>query len=66
MISEIDIKDWEPQIEVVTIKENDDGSADCTINMNPAALKFLINFAFVSSLEDALKRGKLMTPGAPE
>lgn len=66
MISEIDINDWEPRIEVETVKENEDGSADVMLHMNPAALKYLINFAFVSTLKAALDQGKGLTPGAPE
>lgn len=64
MISEVDIQDWEPRIELVTIKENEDGSADCELHLNPAALKYLINFAFVTSLKASLEEGKGLTPGA--
>jgi hypothetical protein len=66
MISEIDIQDWEPRMEVTCIKENEDGSTDCELHLNPAALKFLINFAFVTTLKSALDAGKGYTPRAPE
>jgi len=62
MISEVDIKDMQPEIEVVVVKENEDGSADCTINLNAPALKFLLNFAFVATLKEAIKQGKEYTP----
>lgn len=61
MISEVDMEDMKPEIEVVCVKENDDGSADCILNMNPAAIKYLLNFAFVSTLKTAIAEGKLYT-----
>ena len=61
MISEVDMEDMKPEIEVVCVKENDDGSADCILNMNPAAIKYLLNFAFVSTLKTAISEGKLYT-----
>lgn len=66
MISEVDIKDWEPQIELMAVKENEDGSADCELKLNAPALKFLINFAFVNVLKKALDDGKKYTPDAPK
>jgi len=61
MISEVDMEDMKPEIEVVCIKENEDGSADCVINLNTAAMKYLLNFAFVSTLKTAIAEGKLLT-----
>ena len=66
MISEVDIQDWEPRMEVTCIKENEDGSADCELHINSAALKYLVNFAFVSCLKDALKEGRGYTVGTSE
>ncbi len=60
MISEVDIRDFD-YITVETVKENEDGSCDCTINMGPLATKYLLNFAFISVLKGALAEGKLYT-----
>lgn len=60
MISEVDLKDFD-YINVETVKENEDGSCDCTINMGPLATKYLLNFAFVGVLKGALAEGKLYT-----
>ena len=62
MISEVDINDMQPEIEVTMVKENEDGSADCTLNLNPPALRYLLNFAFVSTLKAAISEGKRYTP----
>jgi phage baseplate assembly protein W len=65
MISEVDIEDWEPRIELLNLKENEDGSADCELKLSPVALKYLVNFAFVTALKRTLDEGKLYTPDAP-
>jgi hypothetical protein len=61
MISEVDIRDFD-YINVETVKENEDGSCDCTINMGPLATKYLLNFAFIGVLKTAIAEGKLLTP----
>lgn len=61
MISEVDIRDFD-YIRVETVKENEDGSCDCTINMGPMATKYLLNFAFIGVLKTAIAEGKLYTP----
>lgn len=61
MISEVDLRDFD-YITVEAVKENEDGSCDCTINMGPLATKYLLNFAFVGVLKGALAEGKLYTP----
>jgi len=61
MISEVDLKDFD-YINVETVKENEDGSCDCTINMGPLATKYLLNFAFIGVLKTAIAEGKLYTP----
>lgn len=66
MISEIDIKDMQPVIEVVEVKENEDGTADCELRLNHPAVKFLLNFAFVSVLKNALEEGRGNTPTKDE
>ncbi len=62
MISEVDINDWEPRMEVTMVKENEDGSADCSLKLNPPALRYLLNFAFVTTLKNAIKLGEEYTP----
>ena len=61
MISEVDLKDFD-YINVETVKENEDGSCDCTINMGPLATKYLLNFAFIGVLKTAIAEGKMLTP----
>lgn len=61
MISEVDLKDFD-YINVETIKENDDGSCECTINMGPLATRYLLNFAFIGVLKTAIAEGKMLTP----
>ena len=60
MISEVDIKDFD-YINVETVKENDDGSCECTINMGPLATRYLLNFAFIGVLKTAIAEGKMLT-----
>jgi hypothetical protein len=61
MISEVDLKDFD-YINVETVKENDDGSCESTINMGPLATRYLLNFAFIGVLKTAIAEGKLLTP----
>ena len=61
MISEVDLKDFD-YINVETVKENEDGSCDCNINMGPLATKYLLNFAFIGVLKTAIAEGKMLTP----
>ena len=61
MISEVDLKDFD-YINVETVKENDDGSCECTINMGPLATRYLLNFAFIGVLKTAIAEGKMLTP----
>lgn len=56
MISEIDIEDMgPPQIEMIQLKENEDGSAICELKMNPAGTRLLIEWGFIAMLRKALK-----------
>jgi len=50
------------KIEIENIKENDDGSADCNVHMDEAAKEFLIRYALVACITDAIEAGKLATP----
>lgn len=55
MISEIDIEDMgPPQIEMVQLKENEDGSAICELKTNPAGTRLLIEWGFNAMLRKAL------------
>lgn len=61
MISEVDIKDFD-YIRVEHVQENEDGSCDCNINMGPLATRYLLNFAFIGVLKNAITEGKGYTP----
>ena len=51
MISEIDIEDMgPPQIEMIKLKENEDGSATCELKANPAGTRLLIEWGFNAML----------------
>lgn len=56
MISEVDIRDWDPQIEVENIVENDDGSATCQIRANNHGFRLLVELGFKSMLMQALDK----------
>lgn len=65
MINEIDVRDWD-YVEVKMIAENPDGSADCDIKLGPIAHRYLLNFAFITVLKNALAEGRLHTPPPKE
>lgn len=51
MISEIDIEDMgPPQIEMINLQENEDGSAICELKTNPAGTRLLIEWGFNAML----------------
>lgn len=55
MISEIDIEDMgPPQIEMMNLKEEEDGSAICELKTNPAGMRLLVEWGFNSMLRKAL------------
>ena len=43
------------KIEVTMIKDNPDGSADCTLDLDEEGINYLLKFALVRALEDAIK-----------
>ena len=49
-------------IDFKVVKENEDGSADCTLDMDKDAMQVLINFGFVTMLSKSIEEGKLYTP----
>lgn len=50
------------KIEIENIKENEDGSADCNVYLDEEAKNFLIRYALIACLTDAIEAGKLATP----
>ena len=54
------------KIEVENIKENEDGSADCIIHVDEEAKNFLIKYAIIASLTEAIELGKIATPPEEE
>ena len=50
------------QLEVNVIKENEDGSADCEVNLDEEAKIYLVNFGLVEMLKRAVDEGKKYTP----
>lgn len=57
----IDIDDWD-RCEIRLIKENEDGSADYSLNLGPKTAQYLMSFAFVNLLKKAIAEGKTLTP----
>ena len=49
-------------ITIESVKENEDGSADCNVFLDEEAKDFLIRYAIVACLTDAIEAGKLLTP----
>ena len=49
-------------IPIESVKENEDGSADCNVFLDEEAKDFLIRYAIVACLTDAIEAGKLLTP----
>ena len=54
------------KIEIENIKENEDGSADCVVHMDEEAKDFLIRYALIACLTDAIEAGKKATPTGEE
>lgn len=55
MISEIDIEDMgPPQIEMVHLTENEDGSANCQLKTNAAGARLLMEWGFNAMLRKAV------------
>jgi hypothetical protein len=49
-------------IQVITVKENDDGSADCNIRFDAEGLKFMIQFSVISILTEYAKQNPIPQP----
>lgn len=54
------------KIEIENIKENEDGSADCNVYMDDEAKDFLIRYAIIACLTEAIEKGKIATPTEEE
>jgi len=50
------------KIDFKVVKENEDGSADCILDMDKDAVQVLINYGFVTMLSKSIEEGKLYTP----
>jgi len=46
------------KIEVTMIKDNPDGSVDCTLDLDEESISFFLKFGIVRALEDAIKLAK--------
>ena len=49
-------------ITVESIKENEDGSADCIIHIDAEGKDFLIRYAIIAALTESIELGKIATP----
>jgi hypothetical protein len=54
------------KIEIENIKENEDGSADCNVYLDEEAKDFLIRYAIIACLTEAIEKGKIATPTEEE
>lgn len=54
------------KIELEAIKENEDGSADFNVSMDEEAKEFLLRYALIACITDAIEAGKLATPTGEE
>lgn len=53
------------KIELENYKENEDGSADCNVYLDEEAKDFLIRYAIIGCITDAIEAGKKATPTPP-
>ena len=54
------------KIELENYKENEDGSADFNVYLDEAAKEFLLRYALIACLTDAIEAGKAATPTPQE
>jgi hypothetical protein len=52
----------EMKIELENYRENEDGSADFHVDMDEEAKEFLLRYALVACIKDAIEAGKKATP----
>jgi len=56
----------EMKIELENYRENEDGSADFNVYVDEAAKAYLMRYAIIACLTDAIKAGKIATPTPQE
>lgn len=54
------------KIELENYKENEDGSANFNVSMDEEAKEFLIRYALIACIKDAIEAGKKATPTGEE
>jgi hypothetical protein len=54
------------KIELENYRENEDGSADFNVNMDEEAKEFLLRYALIACITDAIEAGKVATPTIEE
>jgi hypothetical protein len=52
------------KIELENYRENEDGSADFNVYMDEEAKEFLMRYALIACITDAIEAGKVATPVA--
>lgn len=50
------------KIEIEMYKENEDGSADFSVNLDDEAIRFLIRKALLDCIKEGIEMGKTATP----
>lgn len=50
------------KIELENYRENEDGSADFNVSMDEEAKEFLLRYALIACITDAIEAGKSATP----
>jgi hypothetical protein len=53
-------------ITVESITDNEDGSSDCIVHVDEEAKDFLMRYAIIACLKDAIEFGKNATPSLEE
>lgn len=53
-------------ITVESITDNEDGSSDCIVNVDQEAKDFLMRYAIIACLKEAIELGKKATPPLEE
>jgi hypothetical protein len=54
------------KIELENYRENEDGSADFNVYLDEAAKEFLLRYALIACITDAIEAGKKATPTTEE
>lgn len=53
-------------ITIECVEEHPDGSATCTVNMDPEGLRFLVTLGLVTALKEAINNHKELKPYEPD